>query len=141
MTSERLVTRWGVVNGEARLHYLPAAHVLISLPESNDRVVIRSLNLQKTLDAEGANYLFVLSVPRRKCRAGGTYDYQIDVRSKAGGVHSQLEAGPEGMTVSPGGRLCWNVPSLHEGSVVNAIVTIRDSSVKEIQHSFLIVVQ
>jgi hypothetical protein len=133
--------RWGLVGDEVRIHYLPSAHVLLTLPESNDRVVLRALNLEQALDAKGENYLFVRSVPRMHCRSGRAYDYLIEVRSKAGGVHFKLEAGPNGMTVSPAGRLRWNVPSNQEGSSANVIVSIRDASGKEIQHSFTIRIQ
>jgi hypothetical protein len=141
MTSSRSYTQWGVVGGEPRIHYLPSAQVLLTLPESNDRVVLRPLDLFASLDREGQNYLFVLSAPRTRVRAGAEYDYPLDIRSKAGGVRCTLEAGPEGMTVSSGGRLRWQVPANQEKKTANVIVTIRDSSGKEIQHSFEIVVE
>ncbi|HEY7423356.1 MAG TPA: protein kinase [Gemmataceae bacterium] len=141
MTGSSLYTNWGLIGGEPRIHYLPAAHVLLTLPESNNRVVVRSLNLLAALDKEKQNYLFVLSVPPMRVRSGMAYDYRLDVHSKAGGVRCKLEAGPEGMTISPGGRLRWQVPLGHEGRTINVIVTIRDASGKGIQHSFEVVVE
>ncbi|HWG47787.1 MAG TPA: serine/threonine-protein kinase [Gemmataceae bacterium] len=141
VTGSSLNSRWGQVNGEPRIHYLHSAHVLLTLPESNDRVVVRPLNLLASLDQDGKNYLFVLSAPRTRVRSGSAYDYSIDVRSKAGGIRCKLEAGPEGMTVSSGGRLRWQVPAGQAGKKARVIVNIRDASGKEIQHSFEIVVE
>jgi hypothetical protein len=141
MTSDRLYTRWGLIGGEPRIHYLHSAHVLLTLPESNDRVVIRPFDLIAALDREGKNYLFVLSAPRTRIRAGREYDYPLDIHSKAGGIRCQLEAGPEGMTVSPGGQLRWHAPTNLQGQTVPVIVTIRDASGKDIQHSFDISVE
>ena len=141
MMSGLIYTQWGVVGGEPRIHYLPSAQVLLTLPEGNDRVVIRSLDLFACLDREGENYLFVLSSPRTRVRAGSMFDSMLDIHSRAGGVRCQLEVGPDGMTVSSNGRLRWQVPANQEGKTVSAIVTIRDSSGKEIQHGFEIVVE
>jgi serine/threonine-protein kinase len=140
-TDDPLYTRWGLIGDQPRIHYLHSAQVLLELPESNNRVVIRPLDLFATLESEGKSYLFVLSVPRTRVRAGTIYDYPLDVRSKAGGVHYLLEARPEGMTVSPDGRLRWEVPANKQGKTVPVIVTIRDASRKDIQHTFEITVE
>src|SRR5262249_10782538 len=91
MTASLLYTQWGLAGGEPRIHYLPSADVLLTLPESNDRVVVRPLDLFASLDRDGKNYLFVLSAPRTRARSGAMYDYLIDIRSKAGGVRCKLE--------------------------------------------------
>jgi serine/threonine protein kinase len=141
MTASLLYTQWGLAGGEPRIHYLPSADVLLTLPESNDRVVVRPLDLFASLDRDGKNYLFVLSAPRTRARSGAMYDYLIDIHSKAGGVRCKLEAHPKGMTISSDGRLRWQVPPGPEGKTANVIVNIRDASGKEIQHSFEVVVE
>jgi serine/threonine protein kinase len=140
-TTSPIYTQWGLIGGEPRIHYLPSANVLLTLPESNDRVVVRRFDLFASLDKEGRDYLFVLSPPRTRVRSGTDYVYVMDIRSKAGGVRCKLEAGPEGMTVSPGGRIRWHAPPGEEGKRANVIVTIRGASGKEIQHSFELVVE
>lgn len=141
MTTSLISTQWGLVGGEPRIHYRPSANVSITLPDSNDRILVRPLDLLASLDKESRGYLFVLSMPRTRIRSGTDYVYTMDIRSKAGGVHCKLEAGPEGMTISPGGRIRWHVPKGQKAERVNVIVTILDASGKEIQHSFELVVE
>jgi hypothetical protein len=127
---------WGHFRGEPRIHYLPSANVLVNLPESNDRVVVRRLHLMELLAQSGGDYLFVLSHPADRVEAGSRFAYQMDVRSKAGGVRYRLESGPEGMTVSGAGIVRWQVPASPEKHEVRVVVTVRSASGKEVQHAF-----
>lgn len=140
MTAARLYTQWGVMRGEPRARFLPSANILLTLPESNDRVVIRRFDFIDAVERENPNYLFVLSAPPGHARAGSDFTALLDVRSKVGGVRCRLEAGPEGMTVSDDGRLRWHVPADEAVRAVNVLVTIRDASDKEIQFRFDLVV-
>jgi hypothetical protein len=141
MTSSSLNSNWGYVGGEPRAHYLPTANVLLTLPESNDRVVVRPLDLMEALDRSSEDYLFVASVPRTRVATGSTYVYRLDARSKAGGVTYKLESGPKGMTVSPAGELRWDVPARQDGKVPRVVVSVRSASGKEALHSFEITVE
>jgi hypothetical protein len=141
MTGSSLNSNWGYVFGEPRVHYLPTANVLLTLPESNDRVVVRPLDLMESLDRSGENYLFVASVPRTRVTTGGTYVYRLDVRSKAGGVTCKLESGPPGMTLSPAGDLRWDVPARQDGKAPRVVVSVRDAFGKEVLHAFEITVE
>jgi hypothetical protein len=141
MTGSSLNSNWGYVFGEPRVHYVPSANVLLTLPESNDRVVVRPLDLMEGLDRSGEPYLFVASVPRTRVATGTTYAYRLDVRSKAGGVTYKLESGPAGMTLSPAGELRWDVPARQDGKVPRVVITVRDASGKEVLHAFEITVE
>jgi hypothetical protein len=141
MSSSSLNSNWGYVGGEPRVHYLPTANVLLTLPESNDRVVVRPLDLMESLDRSGEDYLFVASVPRTRVATGSTYVYRPDVRSKAGGVAYMLESGPPGMTLSPAGELRWDVPARQDGKVPRVVISVRDASGKEALHAFEITVE
>ena len=127
---------WGFVDGEPRVHYLPSANVLVNLPESNDRVVLRPLNLLEALNQSGQDYLFVLSRPDRHVAAGAVFTYRIDVKSKAGSPRYKIESGSEGMTVSSAGVVRWRVPERPDSRLVRVILTIRSASGKEVQHAF-----
>jgi hypothetical protein len=136
MTGSMLNSGWGHINGEPRIHYLPSANVLVNLPESNDRVVVRALNLIEALNQLRQNYLFVLSRPDKQVAAGGTFTYRMDVKSKAGSLRYKIESGPDGMTVSPAGVVHWRAPERADPQPVRVIVTIRSASGKQVQHAF-----
>jgi len=127
---------WGHIRGEMRVHYLPSANVLVTLPQTNDRVVLRPLNLIETLNRSGQDYLFVLSRPTPRIAPGATFTYRIDAQSKSVGIHYKLETGPEGMTVSGSGVVQWIVPASPEAKPVRVIITLRSTSGKEMQHAF-----
>jgi hypothetical protein len=142
MTSSGLNPRWGLVHWEPRIHteprvhYLPSANVLVNLPENNDRVVLRPLDLVASLNQSGQDYIVVLSRPETQVAAGGTFTYPIEVHSKASGLRYGIEAGPEGMTVSETGVVRWKAPERPDRKPVRVVVTIGSASGKEYQHAF-----
>src|SRR5262249_20392015 len=136
MTGSSLGTNWGHIRGEPRVRYLPSANALVNLPESNDRVVLRPLDLIEALNQSGQDYLFVLSRPETSVAAGATFTYRMDVRSKAAGLRYKLEAGPEGMTVSGSGVTRWTAPDRPDPRPVLVIVSVQSASGKEVQHAF-----
>jgi hypothetical protein len=136
MTGPGLNPGAGLFGEEPRVHYLPSAHVLVTLPESNDRVVVRSLNLIEALKESGRDYLFVLSRPSPEVAAGAQFSYRMDVHSRAAGLRYTLESGPEGMTVSADGVVRWRAPERPDRRPVRVIITVRRSSGKEVQHAF-----
>jgi serine/threonine protein kinase len=140
MTSAKAPTLWGLIEGEPRIHYLHSATVLLTLPEENDRVVVRPLDLFASVDPEGRNNLFVLSVPPRRVRAGKVYEHALEIHSTAGAIHYDVD-GPPSMTISTKGKLSWKVPANHKRETVAVIVTIGDASGKDIKYHFDISVE
>ncbi|MBV9123135.1 MAG: serine/threonine protein kinase, partial [Planctomycetes bacterium] len=136
MTSSLLYTNWGYVGGQPRIHYLPTAQALVTLPESNDRVIVRPFDLMKALQDSGQDYLFIASAPERHVPAGTEYHYRLDVRSKAGGLAYSLESGPKGMTLSNQGELRWPVPKDQAGLAFRVVVRMRDAGGRETQQAF-----
>jgi hypothetical protein len=139
-TRSNLYTNWGHFDGEPRVRFLPSARVLLTLPESNDRVVLRRLDLREALDASGQDYLFVRSVPPFRASSGDVLVYRVEVDSKAGGVRFTLDSGPDGMTVSAGGVVRWKVPPGYAGKTAWVALTIKDARGKELVHSFEVAV-
>jgi serine/threonine protein kinase len=133
-------TRGGRFPGEPRVRYLPSANVLLTLPEGNDRVVMRPFNLLRELGRAGGDYLFVLSRPDRFVAGGSAFRYQMDVRSRAAGPRCTLEAGPPGMTVGDDGLVRWAVPRPARTTRVRATVLVRSASGKEVRHGFGLIV-
>jgi mono/diheme cytochrome c family protein len=141
MTSSSSGMRWGQFIGEPRVHYLPSAHVLVTLPESNDRVVLRPLNLREELNRSGEDYLVVLSKPPSRVAVGATFRYPMEVLSKSAGLRYKLEAGPEGMTVSAAGVLHWQAPDRPPARPIRVIITVSGGSGKEVQHAFELTIE
>jgi hypothetical protein len=136
VTTSMIPTFWGHVGGEPRVRYLPTAGVLLTLPETNDRVILRPLDLAQTLKRSGEDYLVVLSAPLTRAPTDSLYTYQLEVLSKAGGVRYALETGPKGMTVSGSGMVRWTIPPRQDGQVVHVVLAVRDASGKELFHAF-----
>ena len=136
MNSSSVTHRWYNFQGEPRIHYLPRANLLVFLRQDNKQIVVRPFDLMNELDKAGQDYLFVLSPPKTRAKAGAAYVYRMDVKSKAGGVTYKLESGPDGMTVSGAGEVRWDVPAAPTGKSVAVIVNVRDAAGKELFHSF-----
>jgi len=125
---------------DKRIHFFPAANLLVTIPPARDRLVLRKLDLTAALEKAGIDYLYVASLPPATAERGGTLTYQIEVKSRRGGVRCTLDSGPEGLTLSDDGKLLWKVPSGEPSGQQGVIITIRDSSGQEIMHTFNIVV-
>ena len=125
-------------NIEKQIYLVPAANLLITIPSARDQVVVRRFDLVTQLNRMAVDYLFVSSVPPAAYRPGESYVYQLDVRSRHGGVRYALDSGPSGMTLSKTGRLLWAVPRGYTNSEEHIIIRITDASGQEIYHTFRI---
>jgi RNA polymerase sigma factor (sigma-70 family) len=123
---------------EKRIHFVPSANVFLTIPATNDRIVVRRIDVDTALKSSGADYLYVTSVPLRRVRRGATYEYQVQVKAKRDNVEYSLDSGPEGMTISPQGRVSWYVPPDFQESKASVIVSVRVSPRQQIFHSFTI---
>lgn len=127
---------WGASNIpiDARLHFAPTAQVLVCVPGTNDRLVLRKFDLDAAFEASGVDYLYVSSRPRTVVPGKG-FDYQILAKSKKGGVKYTLDAGPTGLKVDAAGKVTWAAPADFKDPE-SVIVTVSDASGQEIFHSF-----
>lgn len=113
---------------DKRVVYVLQASQLISIPFSNDRLLVKRFDLRETLDKAALDYLFVTSLPPRTFKKGASYDHTFEVASRAGGLQFELSSGPAGMSISPAGVLHWNVPDDFAETKVNVIVTIKNGA-------------
>ncbi|QEG01250.1 hypothetical protein Mal15_53260 [Stieleria maiorica] len=113
---------------DKRVFYLVQAESLITIPFSNDKVVVQHYAIEKELKRTKTNYFYVASTPPRAFAPGESYRYQIDVVSNHPVTTYQLSSGPEGMEVSSSGELTWPVPSNFEQKSVDVIVTLTNSA-------------
>jgi hypothetical protein len=123
---------------DKRIHFIPEAHTVILIPNSNDRLILHQVDINKLLDASEVDYFFVKSTPKITAQKGAMYSYPIEVRSKQLGVKFRVEAGPSGMKVNEKGEVTWQVPSRLEDESVDAIIAISNSAGDEILHNFRI---
>ncbi len=124
---------------EKHFQLVPAARLLITVPPTNDRLVLRRLDINKVLGQLGVDALIVTTATSLHAEAGKTLDHQIEAHSRVGGIKYTLTDGPEGLTVSPGGKLTWLPPkSLAGQDPVSVVVNVADSSGKERFHTITI---
>jgi hypothetical protein len=119
-----------------RVFLIPSANLIVSVPQTNDRLVLHRVDMMQLLDKSPINYLLVASAPPAQVGVGKELQYKIEARSKKGGVTFSLEAGPKGMTVSPQGNLQWAVPADAAPGEEAIIVAVRDSTGQEVFHTF-----
>jgi WD40 repeat protein/S1-C subfamily serine protease len=120
---------------DKRFHFIPAADLLITVPSSDDRLVLRRLSLEDGIARSVTPILAVTSATERAARPGQRWTHQIQVRSTKGGTTFDLTHGPEGLSVSGDGSMRWQVPLNAERREYEAIVTIGDASGKQIFHT------
>src|SRR5262249_10300016 len=120
---------------------IPDAQLLVVIPPAKDRLVLYRFHLEQELDKAGVDYLYVQSRPATTAVKGQTYACQVSVKSKKGGVKFKLDSGPEGMKVSPEGKLTWDVPRNFSATEADVILTVSDASGQEVFHTFKLAVR
>ena len=89
-----------------------------------------------TGQSAAARILRVTSQPPLTASKGRPYAYTLRVKSKKGWVKCKLESGPQGMKVTPDGKLTWEVPRDFADAEVAVILTVSDATDQEIFHNF-----
>jgi hypothetical protein len=120
------------------VYYVVSANALLSIPFSNDKIVMQSFDLLRELGNSPADYFFVASVPVRVFEVGKTYQYRIEVASRRPGAKFELTSGPEGMRVSRTGEVTWEVPEDFAEESVDVIVGITNSANQSCYDTFTI---
>ncbi len=126
---------------DKRFHFIPAANLLITVPASNDRLVLRRLSLDEGIARSASPILAVTSPSELSARRGQQFTHQIQVRSSKGGTTFDLTIGPKGLSVSGDGLMQWPLPLDAERKEYEAIVTVGDASGKQILHTVRIKVE
>ena len=131
--------RSGYFGAEPRIRYLPKEQLIVTVPESNDGVVVcAEFDLAAALKKSREPFLFVVSKPLGRAEIDKDYRYKLEVLSGSGGVKYELESGPEGMTISAEGEVHWKVPADAAGTNRPVVVSLADAGGKEAFHSFTI---
>jgi S1-C subfamily serine protease len=101
-------------------------HALISIPFTNDRVVIQEFDVQRALRESDVDYFFVSSTPNRTFTPGKPYAYQVNVESNRKNFKFEIATGPDKMKISPKGKVTWDVPREFREESVDVIISISD---------------
>jgi hypothetical protein len=122
-----------------RFILIPRYNTLVTIAtDTSDQLLVRPFDLTERLNAAGVDYLFAESAPPTSAARGKPFAYDLKVRSKRGGVKAELQAGPEGMTLSPDGKLRWAVPAAFPDAQATVIIQIADASGQTIFHTFIL---
>ncbi|MCA9247252.1 MAG: hypothetical protein KDA42_09065 [Planctomycetales bacterium] len=120
---------------EWRVVYAAEWNRLVTLPSDNRRVLIRPFSLRKKLRELPDGFLYVDSLPPLSTPRGEMLDYRIVPHSSHGGARATLADGP-GVARIRKNRLQWRVPDDFAEPSVRFLVSVTDSSEREIFHSF-----
>jgi hypothetical protein len=124
---------------DRRFHLVPAARRLVTIPPKNDRLVIRSVDVESAVArAEG---IVVLSTPLLSALAGVPYRGRIEARSSKGDVRFELVEGPKGLTISRDGDISWPQPDLPDGFKAKIVVSLSDPAGRRRTHGVVVRVQ
>ncbi len=107
---------------DKRFHFVPAARLLITIPLANDRLVLRRIDIEDALYRSEGEPLIVTSAPNILASAGQAIEHQVVAWSKKGDLSYELAAGPDGMDVTPDGKLTWSVPRRLGSDEVTTVV-------------------
>jgi hypothetical protein len=126
-----------VLTAEKRIHYVPRAEALVTVSAAADKLFVRRLNIDETIEATGVDYLYVKSLPVADAERGSEYVYPVVVKSKKGGAKVKLESGPDGMKVMDT-TVRWRVPVALAESEARVVLTVSDATGQEVLHSFAV---
>lgn len=118
------------------VHLVPRARLLVLIPRERDRLRLFRLDLDAELEGSDIKYLLVTSRPPIEAPRGELLRYDIQCKTRAGGLTFKLESGPKGMSINDKGQLRWRVPADFADAEPSIIVSIRDKDGQEIFHSF-----
>ena len=78
---------------DKRFHFVTAANLFVTIPYTNDRLVLRRLEIRKALDKIGGDYLVVTSPSNLHATPGKSFSHQIEALSKGGSIQMRSGAG------------------------------------------------
>lgn len=116
---------------DKRVYYMMSGNLLISIPFTNDHVLLQEFDLKAQLRDADIDYFFIASTAERFFVPGEAYRYQIEVETNRPKVNFELTSGPEGMQVSATGLVTWQVPDDFSERSVDMIVSVSDGETNQ----------
>jgi hypothetical protein len=122
---------------DQRFHWVPAADLLVVIPPTDDRLLLRRIRIDESLKQLKGQYLFISSPRGMDVVLGRPFRHTIAAKSGRGQPEFTLARGPTGLRVSPGGDLAWDEPAGEPGDEVEAIIEVRDASGRKITETIV----
>ena len=111
---------------------------LVSVPFTNDSIVLQEFNFNKELKKSGLDYFFVSSTPVRTFAPEKTYSYQVAVESNKNKLKFELASGPEKMEITSKGKVTWKVPADFKEETVDVIISVSNGESMQTYDTFTI---
>jgi hypothetical protein len=128
--------RPGGLEIDQRVFFIPDAKTIAVFPDARDQLVLHKFDVLEALERSGIDYLVVTSQPPGVVARGKRLTYQVDVKSKKGGVEYKLDGGPRGMEISKAGLVTWDVPSDYNLASTPVSIGVSDASGQLVPHAF-----
>ncbi len=123
---------------DKRFHLIPDARLLVSIPASKDRLVLRRLDLEQALAKLRFPFVVITSRPPTAAKKGTLFRYQLQAKVDLGDAHFKLGSGPPGMVIDQKGLLTWPVPADCAETEVEVLIHAKSPSGAETSQSFRI---
>lgn len=121
------------VHIDQRFHWVPAADLLIVIPPTDDRLILRRVPLDEMLGRLGEESLFVSSPRGVDVILGRPFRHVIEAQSGRGRPEFTLSKGPIGLQLAPGGELTWEDPAGSPGDEVKMEFKVQNASGRTVQ--------
>jgi hypothetical protein len=118
------------------VHLVPGAKLLVTIPESLDRLDLRRFDVQNPPGKVELKDTVVASSPPVAAERGTECAFRVETRVASGKPRFALLAGPEKMTVSPDGQVKWAVPSDWPEAQTAVLLSITDGRGRETFYRF-----
>lgn len=102
------------------------ANQLVSIPFSNDRILVQRFDPIDRLISTDSDFFFVYSTPPREFIRGQRYQHIVEVATSRAGAQFELTAGPEGMRINESGVLTWDTPANFQDKRVKVTISIKN---------------
>jgi hypothetical protein len=123
---------------DKRFHLIPDARLLVSIPASKDRLVLRRLDLEQALAKLRFAFVVITSRPPTAAKKGTLFRYPLQAKVDLGDAQFKLASGPPGMVIDQKGLLTWPVPADCAETEVEVLIHAKSSTGVETSQNFRI---
>ena len=128
----------GRLEDDQRFHWLPSVELLVVIPPTDDRLILRRVRLSDFLAKLGENDLFLSSPRGFDVLLGKSFHQELAARSGRGQAQFKLSKGPTGMRLSPVGELEWEAPTGKPGEELEAVVEVSNAAGRKISETIVL---
>lgn len=128
--------RSSVMPVDERMIYHAGCQSLVVLSEPRNRLQIVDLDAVKAFQSNAPSDLAFVSQPKTTATPGSEYEYRVETTYVEGAVELSLASGPDGMELSPEGKLTWTIPRQSKTDLYQVVVAARLKNGKVKYHPF-----